>query len=240
MRTSRRSVRAAVVASTALLIVAGCSSGDEGTDTGASGSSGSDSGGDAAIVIDGVQPENPLIPGNTNETGGGRVVDALFDGLVTYAPDDAAPSLDLAESIESTDSKVYTIKLKTGNTFHDGTPVNADSFVNAWNWVAYGPNGALNSYFLEKIEGFADLQSEDPDADGPKKAPEPKAKTMTGLKKVDDLTFTVTHTAPFSAFETTLGYPVFSPLPTSFFEATKRSRSPATRTSRAPSPRSRT
>jgi oligopeptide transport system substrate-binding protein len=199
------------------LLAAGCSSG--GSTGTASSDTGAGSSTDAAIVIDGVQPENPLVPGNTNETGGGRVVDALFTGLVEYAPDDAATELAVASSIESSDAKTFTIKLNDGWTFHDGTPVNADSFINAWNWVAYGPNGALNSYFMEKIDGYADLQSEDPDGDGPKKAPEPAAKEMKGLKKIDDLTFEVTLSAPFGAFETTLGYAAFSPLPQSFFDA---------------------
>jgi oligopeptide transport system substrate-binding protein len=189
------------------LMVAGCSSSDSGEST------------DSAIVIDGYQPENPLVPGNTNESGGGKVVDALFTGLVEYAPDDAATQLAVAESIESSDAKTFTIKLKEGWKFHDGTPVTSDSFINAWNWVAYGPNGALNSYFMEKIDGYEDLQSEDPDGEGPQEAPAPAAKEMKGLKKIDDMSFEVTLSAPFGAFETSLGYPAFSPLPQSFFDA---------------------
>lgn len=210
MRKSRRKGMMAVPVAVALM-AAGCSS--SGSSESATGTS------DAAIVIDGTQPENPLIPGNTNETGGGKVVDALFTGLVEYAPDDAVTQLAVAESIESSDSKTFTVKLKDGWTFHDGTPVTADSFINAWNWVAYGPNGALNSYFMEKIAGYADLQSEDPDGDGPERAPEPAAKEMKGLKKIDDKSFEVTLSAPFGAFETTLGYAAFSPLPQSFFDA---------------------
>ncbi|MEJ2579266.1 MAG: ABC transporter substrate-binding protein [Kineosporiaceae bacterium] len=190
------------------LMAAGCSS------------SGSDSTAGPSIVIDSSQPENPLVPGNTNETGGGKVVDALFTGLVEYAADDAATQMAVAESIESSDAKTFTIKLKEGWKFHDGTPVTSDSFINAWNWVAYGPNGALNSYFMEKIDGYADLQSEDPDGEeGPQEAPAPAAKEMKGLKKIDDTSFEVTLSAPFGAFETTLGYTAFSPLPQSFFDA---------------------
>ncbi len=86
----------------------------------------------------------------------------------------------------------------------------ADSYINAWNYGSYGPNGQNNSYFWEKIEGWADMQSEDPDGEeGPQKAPEPKAKTLTGLAKVDDLTFTVKLSAAFSEFKTMLGYTAF-------------------------------
>jgi oligopeptide transport system substrate-binding protein len=212
MRISRRSAWLAMPAALAL-VVSGCSSSSGTNDSGSTTT-------DAAIVVDGVQPENPLVPGNTNETGGGRVVDVLYTGLVDYATDDAKPQNAIADSIESPDSKVYTIKLKSGWTFHDGTPVNADSFINAWNWVAYSPSGALNSSFMEKIQGYADVHTEDPDGeDGPQKAPTPKTDKMSGLEKVDDQTFKVTLSAPFSTFKASLGYSAFKPLPKSFFDA---------------------
>ncbi len=215
MRMSRRTAWAAMAACAALIVTAGCSS--SGSDSGTSGAGAGSA--DAAITIDGTQPENPLVPGNTNETGGGKVVDALFTGLVQYNPDDASTEMAVAKSIETTDNTTFTVTLNDGWTFHDGTPVTADSFINAWNWVAYGPNGALNSYFFEPIAGFADLQSEDPDGDGPKTAPEPKAKEMSGLKKIDDSSFEITLAAPSSAFQNALGYTAFSPLPEAFFSA---------------------
>ncbi len=57
----------------------------------------------------------------------------------------------------------------------------------------------------------------DPDGDGPKKAPTPSAKDLTGLKKVSDTEFTITLTTPQSFFPTELGYTAFAPLPDSFF-----------------------
>jgi oligopeptide transport system substrate-binding protein len=50
-------------------------------------------------------------------------------------------------------------------------------------------------------------------------APEPKARTLTGLKKVDDLTFTVTLSQPYTDFKTMLGYTAFYPLPEAAFSA---------------------
>ena len=161
----------------------------------------------AAVTIYNSKPENPLIPANTNEVGGGNILDNVFRGLVTYNPDTAAPELSMAESIESPDKKVWTIKLKAGQTFQDGTPVDAQSFVDAWNWGAYGPNGALNNYFFAPIKGYDALNPADPDADGPKKAPTPSAKEMTGLKVDSPTQFTVTLSTPQS----------FYPLPKAFF-----------------------
>ena len=36
------------------------------------------------------EPQNGLIPGNTNETGGGRPIDLLFAGLVSFDKDGKA------------------------------------------------------------------------------------------------------------------------------------------------------
>ncbi len=94
------------------LVAAGCSS-----DSDDSGSSNSD----AAITIDSVEPENPLIPGNTTETGGGKVIDALFTGLVELQTEDAEPDQRGRGVDRDQGLKVYTIKLKTDWTFHDGT-----------------------------------------------------------------------------------------------------------------------
>ncbi len=34
-----------------------------------------------SIAVNGSEPQNPLVPSNTNENGGGRIVDRLFAGL---------------------------------------------------------------------------------------------------------------------------------------------------------------
>ena len=69
----------------------------------------------------------------------------MFTGLVTYNQETAAPENAVATSIESTDQRVWDITIRDDWTFQDGTPVTTSSFVDAWNWAAYGPNAALNS-----------------------------------------------------------------------------------------------
>jgi oligopeptide transport system substrate-binding protein len=171
MRGSKRASAVALGAAIAL-VATGCSSGDgDGGDAGSKTT-------DGAIVIDGTQPEVPLVPANTTETGGGAIIDYLWTGLVEYPNDGSAPKNAVAESIETTDSKVYTIKIKKGTKFHDGTEVKAANFTKAWSWAAYSPNGAQNSSFFADIAGFDKVQSVDPDDDGPKKAPEPAAKEL--------------------------------------------------------------
>ncbi|MGN9802395.1 peptide ABC transporter substrate-binding protein [Micromonospora sp. L32] len=210
MRVSKRASGAIAVGAAFALIASGCSTNDDGGETAAKSSDGS-------IVVDGTEPENPLVPSNTTETGGGKIIDWLFTGLVEYPNNGGAPQNALAESIETADSKVYKIKIKQNTKFHDGTVVKAKNFVDAWNWGAYSPNGAQNSSFFADIAGFADVNTTDPDEDGPKKAPEPKSKTMSGLKVVDDWNFEVTLAAPTAVFPTKLGYSTFMPLPDAFF-----------------------
>lgn len=214
MRVSKRASGALAVGAAFALVASGCSSGNnDGGDTGASK--------DGAIVIDGTQPENPLVPSNTTETGGGKIIDWVWSGLVEYPNNGGAPQNLLAESIDTSDSKVFKIKIKQNTKFHDGSTVKAESFVKAWNWAAYGPNGAQNASFFSDIQGFGDVYTEDPDGpDGPKKAPEPKAKEMSGLKVVDDWNFEVTLSAPTAVFPVKLGYSAFMPLPDAFFATT--------------------
>ncbi|WP_016700512.1 peptide ABC transporter substrate-binding protein [Actinoalloteichus spitiensis] len=203
MRAGRRTAFIALPTAAALLLTA-CGGGDNGGDSAADPNS--------EVTVFTTEPENPLIPGGTNETGGGRVVDTIFSMLVRYDNEDASSINEVAESIEADeDGRVFTITIKDDWKFHDGTDVTAQSFVDAWNWVAYAPNGALNASFFEKIEGYEDVHPAD-------EGEEPTAETMSGLEVIDEHTFQVTLSAPFAIFPETLGYSAYAPLPEAFFE----------------------
>ncbi|MEU5548686.1 ABC transporter substrate-binding protein [Micromonospora sp. NPDC047793] len=173
---------------------------------GSGGSGSGESDPNAAVRIEIAEPQH-LVPTNTNETSGSQVLAALFSPLVDY--DEAHKPYEVAaESITSEDNTTWTITLKDGYTFHNGEDVTADNYIDAWNYGAYAPNGQNSSYFFEKIAGYDDLQGEDP-----------KATTLSGLKKVDDDTFTVTLSQPYSEFTAMLGYTAFYPLPEAAFSA---------------------
>lgn len=152
------------------------------------------------VRANGTEPQNPLVPTNTNEVGGGRIIDALFQGLVSY-DESGAPVNELAESIESDDQQTWTIKIKGGTTFTNGEAVTAKSFVDAWNYGALLSNAQLSSYFFEGIEGYS------ADADSP----------LTGLAVVDDTTFTVKLNQPEADFPLRLGYSAYLPLPSAAY-----------------------
>ena len=189
------------------LIAAACGGDDDdGEPTGQGGDDTQVTGGEFAVSI--CEPQF-LQPGNTQETCGAQVLQSLFTPLVEFEPDTAEPYNVVAESIESDDLVTWTIQIGGDWTFHDGTPVTAQSFVDAWNWSAYAPNGALNNYFFANIDGYDDLN--------PEKG-RPKEKEMSGLQVVDETTFEVTLTEPASFFPLSIGYTAFYPLPESFFD----------------------
>jgi oligopeptide transport system substrate-binding protein len=193
---------------TVALFAAACGGG--GGETPGTESSGGQGGGE--ITVAGCTPKNALVPGGTSETCGGDIIDAMTSKLVRYNTENAAPEMDIAESIETTDNKNFTVKLKPDYKFQDGTVVKAKNFVDAWNYTAYGPNGQDGSYFYAPIQGYTDTQCLDADC---KK--EPRSKTLVGLKVVDDTTFTIQTSEPVSNLPVRLGYSAFAPLPDSFF-----------------------
>lgn len=159
------------------------------------------------------EPQNPLQPANAKESQGSRVLRAVFSGLVDYEPGTGKLQNVNAESVTpNDDSSVWTVKLKPGWKFHDGTPVTAESYVNSWNWSANVKNNQTNSSWFQDIKGYADVHPEKGD---------PKAEEMSGLKVVDENTFTITLTSSVSYFAYKLGYDVWAPLPESFFKDPK-------------------
>jgi oligopeptide transport system substrate-binding protein len=199
----------ALAAITSIALVAtACGGGGSAPQPGTS-QAGGEAGGE--VTVYGCTPKNALVPGNTNESCGSYVVVPITAKLIRYDVENASPINDIAESIETSDNKNFTVKLKPYK-FHDGTEVKAKNFVDAWNYTAYGPNGQANSYFFAPVAGYAETQCADADC---KQAP--KAKTMTGLKVVDDKTFTIKTSEAVSNLPVRLGYNAFAPLPDSFF-----------------------
>jgi peptide/nickel transport system substrate-binding protein/oligopeptide transport system substrate-binding protein len=173
------------------------------------GCAGSSAGSKAAANVFSVALTEPdhLTPGNTSSSYSKTVLDALFDTPV-FIDAGGKPQMGAAESVTSTDQKVWTIKIKPGRTFSNGEPVTAQSFADSWNAAAYGPNGWTNNYYFANIEGYDALNPESGD---------PATTTMSGLKVVDQNTLQVTLTAPFSQFPVTLSWIAFAPMPKAAF-----------------------
>ncbi|XCB30732.1 ABC transporter substrate-binding protein [Arcanobacterium hippocoleae] len=89
--------------------------------------------------------------------------------------------------------------------FSDGSPLTAKNFVDSWNYMANPKNAQAQGYFLEDVKGYTSEENAD--------VPE-----LTGLKVVDDQTFTVELSKSVADFPLRLGYSAFAPLPEKAFE----------------------
>ncbi|WNE98660.1 ABC transporter substrate-binding protein [Streptomyces luomodiensis] len=192
----RRTLSVLCVSAVALPLTA-CGGGDGGAEPGVIRSSWGD-------------PPNPLEPANTNDVQGGKVLDMIFRGLKRYDPRTGEAKNALADRIESSDQRNYTITLKKGRRFANGEKVTAASFVDAWNYGARIDHQQRNAYFFEYIEGYDKVH--------PASGGAPTAKTLSGLRVKDERTFTVRLTQKFSTWPKTLGYNAYVPLPRAFFE----------------------
>ncbi|WEV64010.1 ABC transporter substrate-binding protein [Bifidobacterium sp. ESL0732] len=177
-------------------------------------SAGSDSNGpsnNAIVTAYDNEPQNPLSPGASGESGGIRVADEIYSGLVTYNKSGAIKN-EMASSIKpNADSTQFTITIKDGWKFSNGTPVTAQSFTKAWSYAAVGSNGMKNAWCFSAIKGYDDVQDKNTPSDA----------QLSGLKVVDPHTFTVDMNEPDAVFPTQLGYIAFAPLPESAFKDMK-------------------
>ncbi|GAA1254974.1 ABC transporter substrate-binding protein [Kitasatospora nipponensis] len=136
------------------------------------------------------------------------MLNMIFTGLVAYDPKTSKANNAMADSITSSDQQNWTVTIKPGWKFSDGTTVTAKSYVDAWNYGALVTNKQVNASFFQYIAGYNDVAP----ASG-----SPTAQTMSGLKVVNDTTFTVALSQKFSTWPQTLGYSAYYPLPASFF-----------------------
>jgi oligopeptide transport system substrate-binding protein len=153
------------------------------------------------VIVNAGEPQNPLIPTNTNDSNGGRIIDRLFAGLMSYDAK-GTPALEVASAIDTADDINYRITLKAGWTFTDGSPVTAHSFVDAWNYGALATNAQLQQSFFAPIAGFDEVA-----------APKSTVATMSGLQVIDNRQFTVRLKGPTIDFKLRLGFSPFYPLP---------------------------
>ena len=150
-----------------------------------------------AVVMNGSEPQNPLLPGMTSENGGGKILSAMFSQLVRYDVD-GTPVLDVAESIEpNEDNTLWTVKLHQDRKFSDGTPVKAENFTRAWKLIT--SQNQTQASFFDSFEGT--------DEEG--------AGDLSGVEDVDDYTFTIKLKQPSYDLVSRLGYTAYAPLPDS-------------------------
>lgn len=173
----------------------------------------------------------PVLPWLANDPTARALSSALNAGLVSYGAD-GTPANELAASITTTDSVHYTVALKAGLGFSDGSPITAQTVVDSWQYAALPSHDAVGRSAFAPIQGYAaDPSATDTDtaATGTattgsaggnkptggkgKKPPSGDLVADGGLTVVDDQTFTVTLSAAESDFVMRLGLPAFEVVP---------------------------
>jgi oligopeptide transport system substrate-binding protein len=192
---SRNHASALVSALVVALVLAGCG----GSDTADSSTDGETS---FVAAVPSFFVTN-LTPGSS---GSSYVDYAVFTPLTQIDSGTGELVNAVAESLESEDQRVWTIRLKDGWTFHDGSPVTAQSFADSWNATADPANAMSGNFAVSIFEGYAEMNPTEGKA---------TAKTLSGVKVVDDLTLEVTLNEPNALLPHMLASSTFAPLPES-------------------------
>jgi len=141
-----------------------------------------------------------LDPALSTDVPTGRAVGYLFDGLTRFTPD-AKVEPALASRWEVTpDGLTYTFHLRTGVTFHDGSPFTARNVVSSWHRALDPKTKSGAAQFLFPIKGAKAFNGD-------------SAKTISGLTVRDDSTLVVTLAEPLAIFVKMLAMPVAAIVP---------------------------
>ncbi|WP_313811442.1 ABC transporter substrate-binding protein [Glutamicibacter sp.] len=198
MKQSKKLAFAAGIASL-MLAATGCAS--------SAGSSGAGSeNGDATLSFMTTEPKS-ILP---QQDPGSQIGMALCANLMEVNSTTQKLEPLAAKSVESKDAKVWDIELQDGWTFHDGTPVTAKSFADAWNATATGSNAWQGNGTFVAFEGYDKMNP----LDGSKAT----ADKLSGVKVVDDTHLQVTLTAPNADFPKILSTNPTCPMPESAFK----------------------
>jgi len=196
---------------TAALTLAACSSsggGNTGSGNGPSSqnTSAAKSGG-TVKVVEGTYPDS-LDPDFSYTTQGLEADDTVYIPLLTYAAKEGTagtqliPGLATALPTVSSDGLTYTMTMRSGIKYSDGTPVQAADFAHAIERsikISWGGS----SFFTGYIKGAADYAAG-------------KAQTISGIQ-TDNSTgkITITLSQPYGAFDNILAFESAAPIPSS-------------------------
>ncbi|MER7079680.1 peptide/nickel transport system substrate-binding protein [Saccharopolyspora kobensis] len=178
--------RLVLAAGTCLALLAGCGAHDT----------------DAGRVLQVAQYPDPDEL-NSQQNAGSQVYMGLCEPLTGLGIADAGDiRMRGAERVDTTDGLVWTIKLRPGREFQNGEPITAQTYADTWNAVAYGPNAYKASSTFSVIDGYAELNEDQPQRD-----------TLRGLEVLDELTLRVTLTQPDYDFPKIIASYAACPIP---------------------------
>ena len=186
-----------LVAMLALALVAAGCGGDDDEASGDTNAASTEGGGaSGGTLVFGTSSDPVVLDGALVSDGESlRVIDQIFETLVSLKPGTTELEPGLAESWElSDDGLTYTFKLREGVKFHDGTAFNAaavcTNFDRWYNFTGSFQNPSASYYWQTVFGGFAKT---DPDSGAPAES------YYQSCNAVDDGTVEIKLTKPSSA-----------------------------------------
>ena len=148
-----RHVTSLVAAGAAIvMLLSGC---------GSTGTSNSSNASDSNIIsVYGSEPAHPLFPGNTTEAGGGKVVDQLFAGLVTYDAKGRHPQRGSRQ--HHLQRQRHALRHQAQERMEVHRRHSGDRALlrkRSRNYTANSANKQASASFFSTIEGYDDLQA---------------------------------------------------------------------------------
>jgi len=134
-----------------------------------------------------------LDPQTTHDNGSAYIMSTIFDGLMSYQLGTSVVAPGLAQTwTVSPDGKVYTFKIRSGVTFHDGSPLNART-VAADLDRAVNPNNPCYVFSRKALDTYDDFTFGTM-----------KDGTAAHIQALDDATLQITLPKPNAPFLTDL------------------------------------
>ena len=186
MRRPPRSVRvAALVAALALLLVA-CGGNDK-NDSAKDKQQGTTDAKQGGVFRLGISEPTAIDPYNSQESEGILVTKQLFVGLVSNPNAEGEIQPGVAEKwSKNSDCTEWTFNLRSGTTFSNGDPVNAEAFIRGMTRAAKQSAASDVAYHMGGIAGYTELHGT-----GVAGAPPATATTFSGLSAPDPNTLVV-------------------------------------------------
>ena len=160
------------------------------------------------VYNNGAEPET-LDPHLATGVPEGRLLDALFEGLVTLHPKTLEPVPGVAESWEvSEDQTVYTFHLREDAKWSDGSALTAKDFFDSWKRALDPATGCQYAYMFFAIKGAEQFNKK-----------QVTSFEEVGVKQVDERTLEVTLTNPCAYFLHQVAFRTLCPVPMKVVEA---------------------